>query len=114
VAEDLFAWADSMKSRGVEVRVNPAGEEAIIAVPRVGRPFKVMLPHDVRVSLGAVVKKGEPWDERTKQLVQGLDEIGVRLGEDDRPRAPLELLADDGTRATFKALMKQHLENLTG
>jgi hypothetical protein len=31
------------------------------------------------VALSAVVRKDEPWDESTTQLVQDLDEIGVRL-----------------------------------
>jgi hypothetical protein len=65
------------------------------------------------VALGAVVTKGEPWDERTRQLVQDLDEIGVGL-EGNRPRAPLELLANDDKRAEFRVLMERHLGTLAG
>ena len=112
VAEDLFDWADGMKSRGVRVRCPPTQTQGIIEVPGTGRLFRVR-PREVQVALSAVVRKGEPWDERTEQLVQDLDEIGVRL-EGRRPRAPLELLADDRTRAKFLALMERHLETLTG
>ena len=63
------------------------------------------------MALSAVITKDEPWNSGPEQLVQDLDEIGVRL-EDNRPRAPLELLADDRTRAEFLALMERHLETL--
>jgi hypothetical protein len=98
-----------MKSRGVEVRCTPT--QCIIKAPR-GRLFRVRA-REVQVSLRAVIKNDEPWAEPTKSLVQDLDEIGVRL-EGNRPRAPLELLVDDRTRANFLASMEQHLETLTG
>jgi hypothetical protein len=108
-AEHLFNWADSMKSRGV--RVHPTSTQCAIKAPR-GPLFRVR-SSEVQVSLSAVTKKDEPWDQPTKQLVQDLDEIGVRLGKGNRPRAPLELLAHDPTPAEFLALMERHLETLT-
>ena len=66
------------------------------------------------MALSAVVPKGEPWNEQTRQLVQDLDRIGLSLGKNDRPRAPLELLADDDRRPEFCVLMERHLETLTG
>jgi len=111
VAERLFVWADSMESRGVKVQP-PTETQCIINAPR-GRLFKVK-HREVQVSLSAVTKKDEPWDEPTKQLVQDLDEIGVRPGKRNRPTAPLEVLDDEGTRAEFLSLMQRHLETLTG
>lgn len=110
VAEHLFGWADDMKSRGV--KVHTTATQCAIEAPR-GPLFRVR-SSEVQVSLSAVTKKDEPWDQPTKQLVEELDEIGVRLGKGDRPRAPLEVLDDDRTRAEFLALMKGHLETLTG
>jgi hypothetical protein len=45
--------------------------------------------------------------------VQDLDEIDVRL-EGNRPRAPLESLADASEREKFLALMEQVSETVTG
>lgn len=108
-AEALFDWADTMEGRGVEVRCTPT--QCAVQAPR-GPLFRVR-PEEVQVALSAVIRKNEPWNEATKTLVQGLDKIGVRL-EDNRPRAPLEVLADDRARADFLALMAQHLATLTG
>jgi hypothetical protein len=110
VAEDLFDWADRMKSRGVEVRCTP--RQCNIEAP--GGPLFRLRPGEVQVALSAVVRRGEPWDERTKQLVQDLDKIGVRLGKNDRPRARLESLADEEDLGEFCALMERHLGTLTG
>ena len=109
-AEGLLEWADSMKPREVRVRYPKAGEAAIRA-PR-GGLFKLN-PREVQVSLSGVTTSGEPWDERTNQLVQDLDNIGLRL-ERKRPRAPLELLAEESRRKQFLALMERHLGTLTG
>lgn len=109
VAEELFDWADRMKARGVELEYTPT--QCIVKAPR-GRLFRVR-PREVQVALSAVIKEGEPWDEPTEQLVQELDEIGVRL-KGNRPRAPLELLADEPMRARFLVLMERHLGTLTG
>jgi hypothetical protein len=93
----------------VEVGCTPT--QCTIGVPQ--GPLFRMRPREVQVSLSAVIKKGEPWDEPTKTLVQDLEKIGVKLAG-NRPRAPLELLADDRTREEFLALMERHLETLTG
>lgn len=98
-----------MKSRGVGMGCTPT--QCTIGAPH--GPLFRLRPREVQVSLSAVIKKDEAWDEPTKKVVQDLDEIGVRLGG-NRPRAPLELLADDRTRAEFLALMERHLETLTG
>ena len=111
VAERLFAWADSMESRGVKVQP-PTETQCVIKAPR-GRLFKVK-HREVQVSLSAVTKKDEPWGEPTKQLVQDLDEIGVRLRKRHRPTAPLEVLDDERTLAEFLDLMERHLETVTG
>ena len=108
-AEDLFDWADSMKSRGVGVRCTPT--QCIVEVPQ-GALFRVRR-REVQVALSAVISNAEPWNEPTKKLVQDLDEIGVRL-EANRPRVPLEVLAHDRTRAEFLVLMERHLGVLTG
>jgi hypothetical protein len=100
-----------MKPRGVSVRYSPKGGVGAIRAPR-GGLFKLKR-REVQVSLSGVITSGEPWDERTKQLVQDLDDIGVRL-ERNRPRAPLELLADESRRKEFLALMERHLGTLTG
>ena len=84
----------------------------VIKAPR-GRLFKVK-HREVQVSLRAITKKDEPWDEPTRQLVQDLDEIGVRLGKRNRPRAALEILDDERTLAEFLDLMERHLEAVTG
>jgi hypothetical protein len=107
-AEGLLEWAD--ETRGVSVKYSPKGVAAVRA-PR-GGLFKLK-PQEVQVSLSGVIASGEPWDERTTQLVRGLDDIGVSL-EGTRPRAPLELLADESRRAQFLTLMERHLETLTG
>ena len=104
VAEDLFSWADSMKSRGVTVQP-PTQTQATIKVDA-GPLFRVKLSGKIRVALSAVVTKGEPWNESTTQLVQELEEIGFRLEGSGsrwrrRPEAPLEDLADDGKREKF-------------
>ena len=107
-AEGLLEWAD--ETRGVSVKYSPKGVAAVRA-PR-GGLFKLK-PQEVQVSLSGVIASGEPWDERTTQLVRGLDDIGVSL-EGTRPRAPLELLAEEGTRKEFLALMERHLGTLAG
>ena len=48
-----------------------------------GGLFKLK-PQEVQVSLSGVIASGEPWDERTTQLVRELDDIGVSL-EGTRP-----------------------------
>jgi hypothetical protein len=110
-AEGLLDWVESMKSRGVELTFTKAGM-GVIKAPGGGNLFKLR-PHEVQVSLSAVVTAGEPWSESTEQLVDNLDKIGVRL-EGTRPRAPLEALRDHRTRGEFLALMEQHLESLGG
>lgn len=106
VAEDLFEWADDKKSREVEVRITPI--RGIVRMPA-GQLFRMKPPGKVKVSLSDVNSKAEP----TRQLVQELGEIGFRVESED-PEAPLELLADDPTRARFLELMERHLETLTG
>jgi len=109
VAEQLFSWADERKPRGVEVSCKAT--QCAVQAPQ--GPLFRLRSEEVQVSLSAVTKKGEPWDEPTKKLVGDLKEIGVMMPR-DRPRAPLELLADDHTRERFLALMERHLDTLTG
>jgi hypothetical protein len=111
VAEDLLDWADSREPRGVRVDYPKERIEGIVRAPR-GNLFRLR-PREVRVSLSSVIGPGEAWDGRTEQLVQDLDDIGVVLVS-KRPRAPLELLADEGRRKEFLALMERHLGTLTG
>lgn len=107
-AEHLFEWADRMKPFEVEVRPTPT--QCIVEVPR-GPLFRVR-PREVQVALSPMIRKDEPWDDQVRELVQDLDEIGVRL-EGNRPRAPLELLAHDSTRMAFLALMERYLDILS-
>ena len=108
VANELFRWADETR----EVEVNTTATQCTVKAPR-GPLFRVRL-NEVQVALSAVTEKDEPWDQPTKQLVEKLDQIGVRLGKGDRPIAPLEVLDDDRARAKFLVLMEGHLEALTG
>ncbi len=84
VAEGLFDWADSMRSRGVRVRPhrNTRHHQGASGSAVQGQA------REVQVSLSAIVGRGEPWDERTEQLVQDLDEIGVRLEGQPADSAP--------------------------
>ena len=83
-AKHLFAWADRMKSRGVEV--DCTSKRCTIGAPQ--GPLFRLRPWEVQVSLSAVIRKGEPWDEPTTKLVQDLHKIGV-TDEGNRPRARL-------------------------
>lgn len=107
VAGDLFSWADEMKSRGIEVQCTST--QCVVKTP--GGPLFRIRPQEVQVALSAAIARRGPSDERITALVQQLDEIGVRL-KNKRPRAPLELLADDRVGARFLALMEQHFEVL--
>jgi hypothetical protein len=121
VAEELFDWADRMKSRGVEVRC-PTSKQCFIEVRRAGLEgtaaglFRVR-PEAVRVSLSALRRH---WDqERISRFMQELVRIDARFETDiksksERPAAPLESLAQESKRDDFLALMTKALEALTG
>jgi hypothetical protein len=109
VAEALMGWADDLGSRGVEVRPTPS--QCVIEVS--GKPIFRLRADEVQVALSAVVAKGQPWAPSTSELVKRLEGLGFRL-RGNRPRAPLELLADDEARAEFLTLMEGHLAAVIG
>ena len=108
-ADDLMGWADRLGPRGVEVRPTPT--QCVIEVS--GKPLFRLRPQELQVALSAVVTKDQPWDERTVKLVEDLGELGLEL-QQGKPRAPLELLANDDVRETFLALMEGHLAAVAG
>ena len=123
VAEELFEWADRMKSRGVEVRcptrkqcfIEVADADAGTDAKRDGL-FRVR-PGEVRVSLSALRSH---WDEtRIREFVQDLTRIDMRFQIDTkfkakRPEAPLESLVEESKREEFLKLMERALNTLTG
>lgn len=107
-AKGLLDWAESKR---LDVRYT---QSAAIIETLGGRLFRISYEGEVRVSRHTLTPHGESWDSgRIKRFVQDLDEIGVKL-EGNRPRAPLESLADEGKREKFLALMEQASETLTG
>jgi hypothetical protein len=107
-AKGLLDWAEA---RRLGVRYT---QSAAIIETLGGRLFRISYEGEVRVSSHTLTPRGESWDGgRIKRFVQDLDEIGLK-SEGNRPRAPLESLADERKREKFLALMEQASETLTG
>ncbi len=110
-AAGLLDWAEDVEPL-LGIRYTQSGD-AVIETPG-GRLFRIAHDGEIRVSSRTLIADGDSWDdERIKTFVKDLDEIGFRL-QGNRPRAPLECLADEGKREQFLALMEQVPETLTG
>lgn len=109
VARELLDWAENQPELQVRYSQTDGPNPTTDAIVEVSGStlFRIRRQREVRVSYEALTAHGEPWNEaRIGQLVQELDQIGLRR-ERDRPRAPLEALADEDRRHKFLALMER-------
>jgi hypothetical protein len=108
-ARALLDWADEK-----ELKVHYApGSAAIDAVSADEWLLRVSVKGNIR--LGLATLRGDGDHERIQQLVESLGMIGVKLDPAaDKPKVPVEVLADDRRQRFFELMERAHRRPVGG